>query len=338
LLAVVLGTSAALLAVALTAYLQSANWAEPQATLAPRMGRVNALVASGVVRAAGVLGAWRVCLAMAGIAVRLAAGRPVAGLRRRVLLAGAAAALLAQAFVALPAGDLSPGRELFAGWIGRSTVAGLRGLFGGLGAAIALVGATAALFATLGLPLVAPLARLRGPLAAAFRSLGGLAARAVRDAWAGLRPGDAWIELSGARAGADADDEEEEVASIAPTARKAPVAEATRRRKETPTDPRSLPRQPARRTPRASTPRQGATRCRSWCCRPRASLGHARRPSRSPAPTSSSFHRMRRTSRRHGTSWSRRTKSRRTRSRRAICWRARSCSSARCTASACAAR
>jgi S-DNA-T family DNA segregation ATPase FtsK/SpoIIIE len=180
LLAVALGTGAALLAVALVAYLQDGNWREPADALAARMGRVSRLAASGTVRACGVLGAWLVAVTMAALSVRLAAGRPVFGLRRRVLVASAVGVILAQAFAALSDASLTPERALLAGWVGSTLVKGLRALFGGLGAAVALSGAAAAYLATVAsMPLFAPLGRLAGPLRAAAVSLGGLVRRAA---------------------------------------------------------------------------------------------------------------------------------------------------------------
>ena len=206
LLGVALATTAALFAVALAAYLQGGHWQEPPEVLSRRMGQVNRFAAAGVVHGAGVLGAGLTALALGAFAVRLIAGRPLPGFRRRVLVASGTAVLLAQAFVALQGPELSAGRALFAGWIGTAVVHGLRALFGGLGAAIALVGATAAFVATLGLPIFAPLARLAGPLGSAARGAAGLAQRAASEAVEAMKPA---VELLPAP-GRKAEEEEEE--------------------------------------------------------------------------------------------------------------------------------
>ncbi len=202
LLGVGLGTGAALLMVALAAYLQGGTWQQPAEALAPRMGRVSHFAASWLVRVAGVPGAWLAALAAAALAVRLAAARPLPGFRRRVLIAAATAALLAQSFVALRGPELDAGAALFAGWAGTGVVRGLRALFGGLGAAIALVGATAAFVATLGLPIFAPFTRLGAPLGAAARGAKELAQRATSEALENFRPS--------ADAAAGDDDEDED--------------------------------------------------------------------------------------------------------------------------------
>jgi S-DNA-T family DNA segregation ATPase FtsK/SpoIIIE len=219
LLGVALGTVAALLAVALAAYLQDGSWREPPEALARRMGRISRFAAAGVVRIAGVPGAWVADLALAVFAVRLAAGRPLPLARRRNLLALFLASLLAQCFVALSQPALPDGRAFFAGWIGAAMVGVLRALFGGLGTAIALVGASAALLATIGVPLLRPLARLSVPLGAAVRAASGWTRRAGAEAIAALRPAG---ELVPVRRGADAgagrageDEDEEEVAEDA---------------------------------------------------------------------------------------------------------------------------
>ena len=208
LLSVTLGTAAALLAVALVAYLQDGNWRVPADALAARMGRVSRFAAAGTVRVCGVLGAWLLAVTLAALSVRLAVGRPVFGLRRRVLVGSAVGVILAQAFAALPGPDVTPERALLAGWVGSAVVKGLRALFGGLGAAIALSGAAAAYLATVGMPLFAPLARLARPLAAAASTLGGLLRRAAAGASAAFTPGteSAPVRKSRGRATASAGD------------------------------------------------------------------------------------------------------------------------------------
>lgn len=212
LLAVALGTVAALLAVALVAYLQDGNWREPADVLAQRMGRVSRFAASGTVRFLGVLGAWLVAATLGALCVRLAVGRPVRVLRRRVLVASIVGVVLAQSFAALPGPNLTPGRALLAGWVGVAVVIGLRTLFGGLGAAIALCGAAAAYLATVGMPLFALLGRLAPPLAVAAQGLGRLARRAGAEAAAAFTPGTESLparKSRGRRAAKDGDAGEE---------------------------------------------------------------------------------------------------------------------------------
>jgi S-DNA-T family DNA segregation ATPase FtsK/SpoIIIE len=187
-LAVALGTAAALLAVALLAYVQDGNWREPADVLAARMGRVSRFAAAGTVRACGVLGAWLAAVTLGALAVRLAVGRPVRVLRRRVLLAATVGVVLAESLAALPGPILTPERALLSGWVGVGVVKGLRALFGGLGAAIALCGAAAAFLATIGMPLFVPLVRLTKRLAPAARGLGGLTRRAATEAAAAFTP------------------------------------------------------------------------------------------------------------------------------------------------------
>ncbi|MFN8179424.1 MAG: DNA translocase FtsK [bacterium] len=207
LFAVFLGTVAALLAVALGAYLQDGNWRQPVGTLAHRMGRVSYAAASGVVRWCGVLGAWLVAVALGAFAIRLAAGRPLRGFRRRALVAAALGVAIVQSFAALPGAEATPERAFLAGAIGTGIVKGLRALFGGLGAAIALCGATAAYLATVGLPLFTPLARLASPFRSAAKATADVARRAAAETAAAFTPG---TESAPARRAARARDRDEE--------------------------------------------------------------------------------------------------------------------------------
>jgi S-DNA-T family DNA segregation ATPase FtsK/SpoIIIE len=170
--AVLLATSGVLFAIALIAYLQDGNWRADASDLAPRMGRVNFLAARSAVAALGVLGAWLGAVLVGVAAVRVWMGRPLAGVTRRTVLFVAAGVLLASAFFALPGGPIPAERALFSGWIGSSLVQGLRALFGGIGATVALVGLIAAYLATVGVPIFAPLARLSGPLAGLADAIG----------------------------------------------------------------------------------------------------------------------------------------------------------------------
>ncbi len=180
---VLLATAGALFSIALIAYLQDGNWRAPAAELAPRMGTINFVAARAAVAVLGVLGAWLAVVLVAAAALRVWMARPIPGLSRRSLLLAAGGVLLASALFALPGGEIPAERTLFAGWIGAGLVQGLRALFGGIGAVVALLGLTAAYLATIGVPVFAPLGRLAGPLRAAGET--------VRDV---VLDGLAWIQ------------------------------------------------------------------------------------------------------------------------------------------------
>ncbi|MCA9752353.1 MAG: hypothetical protein KC591_09195, partial [Gemmatimonadetes bacterium] len=230
-----LATVTVLYAIALAAYLQDGNWQRPAAELASRMGRMNHLAARSTVGLLGVTGS--VLLAVAGglLATRFLAGRKLPGTGRRTMLTLTAAALLAGSLAALPGGALPPERALVAGSIGHAVVAGLHALFGGVGAIVVLVGATAAFFATVGVPIFAPLEGLAEPLlglwdrvAEFFASTG----QAIRDAFPGeeTRAKRAKAPARSRAAAAEAEDEEEEETEVRVVrpARAARVARPTR--------------------------------------------------------------------------------------------------------------
>jgi len=181
-----LATVALLFAIALVAYLQHGNWQRPADELASRMGRVNHLAARTSIGLLGVVGSGLLAIGLGLLSARFLAGRRLPGTGRRTLLVGLAAGALAGALAALPGGDLSPGRALFAGALGTGIVSGLSALFGAVGTVVVLVGATAAFLATLGIPVFAPLARLGPPLRTASARVTAVLARiyaAVLDAF-----------------------------------------------------------------------------------------------------------------------------------------------------------
>jgi S-DNA-T family DNA segregation ATPase FtsK/SpoIIIE len=103
-----------------------------------------------------------------------------------IALAGAA---LLSAIVALPGTD-APWRAVFAGNLGTGIVRGLRILFGGVGAAVVLGGASLAYLAAVGLPIFAPLARFAPALAALGRRALDAPLAAVRFLREAFAPGE----------------------------------------------------------------------------------------------------------------------------------------------------
>jgi len=192
------------------AYLADGNWRRPASELIPRMGRINHLAASWTLRGLGALAGWLVPLALGALSARLLLGRRLPGTGRRGLLIVATAAALASALLALPGGQLPPGRAFLAGGLGTGIVAGLRLLFGGVGAGVVLVGATLAFLAGVGIPIFAPLARLGPPLAAAAAAVGSWASEALatlRDLFAPAAGEAPARERSGRRRGEPAREE-----------------------------------------------------------------------------------------------------------------------------------
>jgi hypothetical protein len=188
---VVLGTVAVLFAIALIAYLQNGNWQRPPGELASRMGRINHMAARGSVGLLGVVGSVLLALGLGALAARFLAGRKLPFTGRRALLVGLGVAVLAGALAALPGGQLSAGRALFAGAVGVGLVRGLEALFGGIGAVVVLLGASAAFLATIGIPIFSPLARLVPPLRAGLSRVAAWLAslgRSVREAFPAAEP------------------------------------------------------------------------------------------------------------------------------------------------------
>jgi S-DNA-T family DNA segregation ATPase FtsK/SpoIIIE len=190
LLGIVAGTSALVVAIALAAYLVDGNWRRTPEELAPRMGLLNHAVAFWTLRVLGVFGGWLVPVTLAALSARLLIRRALPGTGARHLVIALAGAALLSAIVALPGTD-APWRAVFAGYLGTGIVRGLRILFGGVGAAVVLGGASLAYLAAVGLPIFAPLARFGPALATLGRRALDAPLAAVRFLREAFPPGEA---------------------------------------------------------------------------------------------------------------------------------------------------